>query len=112
MSTNVLDTLESVNGIRPNTKGCPPALPSTKSRVCLMRNSIVVIAARALLASIENESIEKEDEELTDLQQLCFYHGKGGSGKSHLVRAFTALADSCWSRSSGVHFLLAPASQL
>jgi chromosomal replication initiation ATPase DnaA len=77
-----------------------------------MRNSIVVIAARALLASIENESIEKEDEELTDLQQLCFYHGKGGSGKSHLIRAFTALADSCWSRSSGVQFLVAPASQL
>jgi hypothetical protein len=47
-----------------------------------MRNSIVIIAARALLASIENESIEEEDEEFTDLQQLCFYHGKGGSGKS------------------------------
>jgi hypothetical protein len=60
-----------------------------------------IIAARALLASIENESSEKEDEQLADLQQLCFYHGKGGSGKSHLIRASTALAD-IWSRFSGV----------
>jgi hypothetical protein len=113
VSTNVLNTLESVNGI--HTSCIEPNKATRKVahlRFTFNEEQHRYHCGSRVVSFVENESIEEEDEEFTDLQQLCFYHGKGGSGKSHLIRAFTALADSGWSRSSGVQFLLAPASQL